>query len=670
MTRNMLADETSPYLLQHADNPVHWYPWGEEALARAQAEDKPILLSVGYAACHWCHVMAHESFEDPETADAMNRLFVNIKVDREERPDLDAIYQSALALMGQAGGWPLTMFCTPDGKPFWGGTYFPPRAGYGRPGFPDLLEHIDRIYRTEADKVATNTQGIVQAIEDMAHAQPGDLPGAADIAAIADTLAGDVDPRHGGFGSAPKFPHLPALKLLWTHGGTAARDAAVLTLDRMAQGGIYDHLGGGFARYSTDPVWLAPHFEKMLYDNAQFLEMYAVAWRATRSRLYEMRVRETVEWLAREITHADGGFFSSLDADTEGVEGRFYVWDAAEIRDALGNDYEVFAAAYNVTPDGNWDGHTILNRSAHPDLRDAGTEAQLAELRAKLLKVRDGRPRPALDDKILTDWNALTIVALVEAGMSFGEPAWLDRASRAYAFLRKNIWRDTPDGVMLYHSWRNGDARHMGTLDDYGALAKAAVTLHEATGATDYLEDAQKLIDRLNDSFAGDDGAYFFTDSSAGDVITRTRSGFDNPTPSGNGMAADVLARLFLLTGRTEYRTRAESILRVFAGEYTSHAIGYGTLLMAAGQIADAVQVTVVGNESDPETRSLLAAAWQGAAPNRTISLVAPGTELPEGHPAHGKTGAADRPAVYVCRGPVCSLPLHAAEDVLEELAR
>ncbi|MEL0212212.1 MAG: thioredoxin domain-containing protein [Novosphingobium sp.] len=395
MTQNLLADETSPYLLQHADNPVHWYPWGEAALAQAEKEQKPILLSIGYAACHWCHVMAHESFEDPDTAEVMNRLFVNIKVDREERPDLDEIYQAALSLMGEQGGWPLTMCCTPDGKPFWGGTYFPPRAGFGRPGFPDLLEHIDRIYRTEQDKVALNTTGILDAINDMAQPQPGDIPPPSMITAIARRLADEIDSEHGGFGTAPKFPQCSVLRMMWAHGDAETRAAVTLTLDRMAQGGIYDHLGGGFARYATDAAWLVPHFEKMLYDNAQLLTLYAQAWRRTENPLYRQRSEETVGWLLREMTHPEGGFYSTLDADSEGVEGKFYVWDEAEIDAVLEDEAGLFKDAYDVRPEGNWDGHTILNRSRDPELKDDTTEARLTAARKLLFAARAPRTRPA-----------------------------------------------------------------------------------------------------------------------------------------------------------------------------------------------------------------------------------------------------------------------------------
>jgi hypothetical protein len=667
-SRNMLANETSPYLLQHADNPVHWYPWGDAALARAREEKKPIMLSIGYAACHWCHVMAHESFEDDDTAAVMNELFINIKVDREERPDLDAIYQGALSLMAEQGGWPLTMFCTPEGKPFWGGTYFPPRAGMGRPGFPDLLEHIDKIYRTEEEKVQTNTGAILQALGEMANLQPGTAPGPEDITTFADAIAEQIDTRHGGFGTAPKFPQCGVLQLMWAHGSETARDAVTLTLDRMAQGGIYDHLGGGFARYSTDAAWLAPHFEKMLYDNAQLLELYALAWRGTKSPLYAQRAEETVGWLAREMTHPDGGLYATLDADSEGVEGKFYVWSEAEIDTVLGADSGPFKDAYDVRPQGNWDGHNILNRTRDPELKDADTEARLAAARAKLFEVRAPRIRPALDDKILTDWNGLMVAGLVEAAMTFERPDWLAAARNAYRFVREQLSATLADNsIELSHSWRNGEARHLATLDDYAALMTGALALHEATGEFQLLNDAGGLAAYIEGHFASPDGACFFTSDLATDVIIRTRTGFDNATPAGNGLLAIALTRMFYLTGDTVYRARATGIVEAFAGEIENNPFGYGTLLRAAGLLAGAVQVAIIGEA--PDTKALHAAAYKGAAADRIVSVISPGDALPGGHPAKGKTQVDGKATAYVCRGPVCSLPITDAAELTNALS-
>ena len=515
---NRLGEETSPYLLQHKDNPVHWQAWGPEALAQAKAEQKPILLSVGYAACHWCHVMAHESFESEATAALMNDLYVSIKVDREERPDLDAIYQSALALLGQQGGWPLTMFLTPDGHPFWGGTYFPPEQRWGRPGFPQVLRAIADTYHSDPDKVATNVAALQEALGKLALPEAGESIGPEILDRIAERLLQEVDLVHGGIGGAPKFPQMPIFELFWRawkRGGDARyREAVDITLRRMCQGGIYDHLGGGFSRYATDAEWLVPHFEKMLYDNAALLDLLALVWQESRKPLYEQRIREIVAWLLREmLTPAEPiagrrAFASALDADSEGVEGKFYVWTEAEIDEVLGADAPLFKQHYDVRPEGNWEEHTILNRSARPLLMDDATEAALAGSRAKLLARRDGRIRPGFDDKVLADWNGLMIAALARAGALFGEPAWIEAASAAFDFVRQEM---TVEG-RLRHSWRLGRARHPATLDDYANMSRAALALSEATGDKRYVAAAEGWVAILDTQYwdsAG--GGYFFT---------------------------------------------------------------------------------------------------------------------------------------------------------------
>ena len=433
MDRNRLGEETSPYLLQHKDNPVHWQPWGSEALAAAKAEDKPILLSVGYAACHWCHVMERESFENEAIAALMNEHFVCIKVDREERPDLDAIYQNALALMGEQGGWPLTMFLTPDGHPFWGGTYFPPEPRWGRPGFPQVLIAIGNAYHADKDTVAKNVAALREGLRRLEQPQSGE-GGAPEISTglfnrVAERLLREVDPLNGGIGTAPKFPQCGIFELLWRAWKRIRqepyRDAVIRTLTTISQGGIYDHLGGGYARYATDARWLVPHFEKMLYDNAELISLLTLVWQETRNPLYAQRVNETIGWLEREMTGPEGGFFSSLDADSEHEEGKFYVWSEAEIDRVLGERTALFKQFYDVAPEGNWEGHNILNRLHHPALADAETETELARCREMLLAARAPRVRPGLDDKVLADWNGLIIAALAEAGLAFERLDWL-----------------------------------------------------------------------------------------------------------------------------------------------------------------------------------------------------------------------------------------------------
>ncbi|HJQ58041.1 MAG TPA: thioredoxin domain-containing protein, partial [Vineibacter sp.] len=515
--RNRLADETSPYLLQHADNPVHWWSWGEAALAEAKRRNQPILLSVGYAACHWCHVMAHESFENADVAAVMNTSFINIKVDREERPDIDAIYQQALALLDQHGGWPLTMFCTPDGEPFWGGTYFPQPAQYGRPAFTDILHSVAEAWRDKQDAIEENRQALLQALRERAQSRAAVLPPGENafppalLSQITTRIAREVDPVWGGFGQAPKFPNTSVFERLWRSwlaGGrreTRLYDAVTVTLDRMCQGGIYDHLGGGFARYATDTEWLIPHFEKMLYDNAQLVDLLTLAWQETKSPLSRARIVETCDWALREMIAANGAFAATYDADSEGVEGKFYVWRAAEVDAVLGSDDSaLFRRVYDVRDEGNWEhGNNILHRNRSPALLSDAEEARLGALRAKLKTVRDKRVWPGWDDKVLADWNGLMIAALANAAAVFDRPDWRAAALRAF----DAVWTMMrgSDG-RLWHSWRKGAARHRGTLDDHASMARAALALFETGGDPRHLEAAGALVDVLDKHFHDAEG--------------------------------------------------------------------------------------------------------------------------------------------------------------------
>ena len=678
MAGNLLGDESSPYLLQHADNPVDWYPWGKAALDRAQELDRPILLSIGYAACHWCHVMAHESFEDPATAAVMNELFINIKVDREERPDIDTIYMTALALFGEHGGWPLTMFCTPEGKPFWGGTYFPPTSRYGRPGFPELLRHVAKIYTDEPAKVATNSQAVVAALEDMSQPEASGMIAPDAVNRAAETIASEIDPRHGGIGTAPKFPQAPILNILWRGykraGDTALRDGVLLTLDKMAQGGIYDHLGGGFARYSTDAAWLAPHFEKMLYDNAELMELYTEAWQETQNPLYAQRVSETAEWVLREMvndTPPGGGFSATIDADSEGEEGKFYVWSEAEIQTLLGDAAELFVAAYDVRMDGNWEGKTILNRTRDPELKDTDTEARLEACRQLLFEARRKRIPPALDDKVLADWNGLMIGALAKAAAVFQRPDWLAAAQAAFQFVNANMTQTDGSSERLFHAWRNGTAKHIATLDDYANMCRGGLLLFETTQMIEYVAIIQIWVETANQRYWDENaGGYYLTADDADDVITRTKNSLDNATPAGNAIMAEVLARLYHLTGRDEYRSRCESLIAAFSGEVAKNAYPYVTLINAAQFLAEGTQMIIIGDPTSAETRELLAARNRVSVPASVVSIIANGNQLSPGHPALGKTMIDGQPTAYICHGPVCSAPLtdpQALQDYLAE---
>ncbi len=655
---NRLGEATSPYLLQHRDNPVHWQPWDAAALAAARAEDKPILLSIGYAACHWCHVMAHESFENPQIADQMNAQFVSIKVDREERPDLDQIYQHALALLGQHGGWPLTMFLTPAGEPFWGGTYFPPEARHGRPGLPEVLDGVSRIWRSERDKVVGNIDALKEALAGLARPAAGPAVTAAAREQTARRLVQAFDTIHGGLGGAPKFPQAPVLDLLWRHalatGDAAARHAVLHTLTNICQGGIYDHLGGGFARYAVDAFWLVPHFEKMLYDNAQLLGLLADAYADGQNPLFRARAVETVGWLEREMLVEDV-FASSLDADSEGEEGRYYVWDAAEIDRLLGEAAPRFRLAYGVTDGGNWEGRTVLNRLPQPGLLSADQEAGLRTSADLLLAARAGRVPPGRDDKVLADWNGLMIAALARAAGVFERPDWLERAERAFGFITGTMMT----GDRLAHSWRAGRMLGLAFLDDYASMAAAALALFEHGAEQGYLRQAERWIERLDADYLDPEaGGYFQVPVAASDVLVRAKNAQDGPTPAANGVLLGVLARLHLLTGERRYLERAGQLRTAFAGEVARNPAAHAALLSATLWLDQPVQMVTIGALADPACQALRRVALAAALPAATLLSLPPGQALPAGHPALGKTQVDARPTVYVCPGQTCRLPI------------
>ncbi|UYN95333.1 MAG: thioredoxin domain-containing protein [Enhydrobacter sp.] len=666
--RNRLASETSPYLLQHADNPVHWWPWGEEAMAEARRTNRPILLSVGYAACHWCHVMAHESFESEDVAAVMNELFVNIKVDREERPDVDAIYMQALQHLDQPGGWPLTMFCTPRGEPFWGGTYFPTPARYGRPSFVDVLHGVAQAWRDKPQDIETNRAALLKALRDDATGKAA-APGTEGVAVpmslldeVAARLAQAVDPVWGGVGQAPKFPAPYLFENIWrawlrNRDNTRLRDAVVVTLDRMCQGGIYDHLGGGFARYATDNEWLIPHFEKMLYDNAQMVDLLTLVWQETRSPLHAARIAETCDWMLREMVAGNGGFAASYDADSDGVEGKFYVWDSAEIDAALGDaDGAFFRRTYDVTDAGNWEHRNILHRNRTPALLSDDEERRLAGLRARLKTVRDGRVWPGWDDKVLADWNGLAIAALANAGTVFERTDWLEAATRAWRCVM-DLMRD--DDGRLFHSLRAGKRRHRGTLDDYANMARASIALHEATGDASCLDAATQLVTIVDRHFADPaGGGYFATADDAADLIVRTRHCHDNAVPAGNATLVGVFARLWALTGDAAWRDKAERQVAAFAGELQTNLFPLMTLLNGHETLQGLVELVIVGDPADPATRALHRAVHGRSLPNKVVRPLRPDAVLPAGHPARGKGLVRGQPALYVCRHMTCEAPI------------
>ena len=660
---NRLAHETSPYLLQHKHNPVDWWPWGTEALAEAKRTNKPILLSVGYAACHWCHVMAHESFEDAKTAEVMNDLFVNIKVDREERPDIDQIYMSALHHLGEHGGWPLTMFLTPNAEPFWGGTYFPNTARYGKPAFADLLREVERVFRENPQSVEQNRSALMARL--MASARPTErvVIAAPDLDRAADQLLSLIDPVNGGIRGAPKFPQSMMLEFLWRAGertNNNRRFAAVeLTLARICEGGIYDHLGGGFSRYSVDERWLVPHFEKMLYDNALLLELLAVAYLRSRNDLFRRRAHETVAWLTREMITPEGAFCASLDADSEGEEGKFYVWSLDEVTSALGSDEAAFFAAhYDVTAEGNFEGHNILNRLKHIP-RSMEDEQRLTPSREKLLSLREKRVRPGLDDKILADWNGLMIAALVNAGLALDEPLWLEMAARAFLFIDAKM----AHGDRLGHSWRAGKLLVPGLASDHAAMIRAALALHEATGEQAYLERALAWQATLDRHYANpENGGYFLTADDAVGLVVRPNSTSDDATPNPNALAAQNLIRLALFTGQHAWRDKADRLFEGIAASAGENLYAHLALLNALDLRLRGAEIVVAGE--DERANELLAAARKLAFFDRVVLRASPA--LAPDHPAHDKVDVAAQSAAFICVGETCSLPVREPDAIAE----
>ncbi|ARN80991.1 thioredoxin domain-containing protein [Methylocystis bryophila] len=676
MSGNELHRAASPYLLQHADNPVHWRLWGPEALQEARRLRKPILLSVGYAACHWCHVMAHESFEDPDTAAVMNELFVNIKVDREERPDIDHLYMTALQALGQRGGWPLTMFLTPEGEAFWGGTYFPKSDQYGRPAFVSVLQRVAEAFHKEPATIVQNTKAIRERLQEAAASGSASRSFAfppAQLIELATRIAQAMDPVDGGLKGAPKFPNTPVLEFLWRAGARGGpsvfRDLVALTLTKMSQGGIYDHLGGGFARYSTDARWLAPHFEKMLYDNALLLEMLALCHKQTGDDLFRRRVVETVEWLRREMTAPDGAFCASLDADSEGAEGRFYVWTFGEIVAALGEeDARFLGAFYDASPEGNWHdesrGETviILNRLGSPAATPE-EEARLAALCEKLRLTREGRPRPGLDDKIMADWNGLMIAALVKAALAFEEPDWIVMAARAYDFIvAKCAFHDEEGRLRLAHSWRAEALVSPGLALDHAAMMGAALALHEARNALtnpaprrDYLADAKAWAEAL-ESYHRDPqtGLLCMAARDARDLILRLSPTADDAIPNAHGVYLSALVRLAAQTGEDKWRERADALFAALTPAIEANFFGHLACLNALDSRLRAKTIVMIG----PERQKLLAAALRLPYFDRIV-VDADGSRPPSALEAAQWKAAKDKAgAAFVCAGETCSLPV------------
>jgi uncharacterized protein len=681
---NRLAGETSPYLLQHAHNPVDWHPWGEEALARSKSEDKPILLSIGYSACHWCHVMERESFEDEEIARLMNENFVNIKVDREERPDLDQIYMNAVQMMTRHGGWPLTVFLTPDLVPFYGGTYFPPEDRHQMPGFPRILIAVSEAYRARPEEVRQSAWEILSELRRMGAAQESSeniTTQLLDGAYLG--LSRSYDPRNGGFGSAPKFPSSMNLEfMLRTYkrtGDARALEMATHTCRRMAEGGMYDQLGGGFHRYSTDARWLVPHFEKMLYDNALLARLYLHAYQATGEDFFRRVAEETLGYVKREMTDESGAFYSTQDADSEGVEGKFFVWDMEEVESLLGpSDARLFCACFDVTAGGNFEERNILHveKSVEEVAREQNVTAEkLREViergRGILFTERERRVKPGRDEKVITGWNGLMLEAFAEAAAVLGREDYREAAERSAEFILRSL---TKDGLLL-HVYKDGAAKHVGFLDDYAYVASALVTLYETTGSLRRLVEARALADKMVEEFWDEEGGGFFYNGRSGEkLIVRNKDYFDNATPSGNSVAAECLLRLSVLTGEEGYSRKAVNVLRLVRDAVERYPSAFGYALGAMDfHLSTPKEVAIVSprDGGSEDARSLAREVWARYLPNKVLvqssESDARASELVP--LLRERTAQGGRATAYVCEHYSCRQPVNTPEELAAQLS-
>jgi hypothetical protein len=659
---NRLAAASSPYLLQHADNPVDWFPWGDEALDKAKVEDKPIFLSIGYAACHWCHVMERESFEDPDTAAYMNEHFVSIKVDREERPDIDGIYMDAVQAMTGSGGWPLSAFLTPDGTPFWAGTYLPPEPQHGMLSFRDVLEGIARAWRDRREEILAGRSQMVEVLGRTGQLTASRDPLSDEVRRSAfSAIRGSFDERWGGFGRAPKFPQPMVLGFLLRMATRGTRDALGMvtrTLDAMSAGGIHDHVGGGFARYSTDEKWHVPHFEKMLYDNAQLAQIYTHSWLQTRNEDHRLVAERTLEYLLREMQHPEGGFFSSQDADSEGVEGRFFTWTWDELRELVG---EPVAVAFGASPGGNWEGTNVL---WHPSKAD-----RIEEARTVLFEARQLRVPPATDDKILATWNGLAIRAFAEAGRAFANPALVEAAVRAGEFATAHLMREGK----LRRSWRDGVVGGPGFADDHALLGLAFLTLYETTFDLRWFTAARRLADELVESFLDEErGGFYQTSKHHERLVVRPKELYDNPTPSGNSAGAELLLRLSLLEGDVEMERAGVSALRLVRDLMAQAPAAFGHALCALDlYLGPSREIAISGEPSDPRTQALVDEVHSKRfLPNVVIAVAPEDDQEAAGKVAllRGRKGEDGKPTAYVCERFACLLPVTEPSDLAEQL--
>ena len=676
---NHLIHESSPYLLQHADNPVDWYPWGAEALEKAWVEEKPIFLSIGYAACHWCHVMAHESFEDPATANLMNNNFVNIKVDREERPDLDSIYMSFVVATTGQGGWPMSVFLTPKGKPFYGGTYFPPTRRQNLPSFREVLETVARLWDSDRAALLSSSENLSRSLQTRPAAQASGIELAPEVLEqVTRTIAHSYDWQNGGWGGAPKFPQPMSIEFLLrqgSRGDQASLDMATHALQSMRRGGMYDLLGGGFARYSVDPTWLIPHFEKMLYDNAQLALVYLHAHLLTGEPGFREVCEDTLDFVLREMTHPQGGFYSSLDADSEGEEGKYYLWTQDEIRSALTDlqETDLFMAAYGVSEVPNFEGKNILRRSQTDatlaeqfDLPADSIPVKLTDLKARLLERRSQRVRPKTDDKVLVSWNALMLTAFSEAGRALGKQEYIDAAIKNGDFILGNMLKDG----QLMRSWREGVARHTAYLEDHAGLALGLLSLYQTDPNPGWYQSAIGLVQQMLVHFQDPSGGFFDTRADQEALLYRPKDIQDNATPSGNVLAAMALLQLATYEGRSDWRTLAEGMLSSNLEMMIRYPTAFAQWLCAADFTLGPVQeVVILGDPADPAAQRLLKPLRTGYHPHQVLAASA--YPPPAGSPAllNDRALLNGKPTAYVCQGFNCRQPVNTPEEMLALLA-
>jgi hypothetical protein len=677
---NHLIHENSPYLLQHAENPVEWYPWGEEALAKARLENKPIFLSIGYAACHWCHVMEHESFTDPETAALMNENFVNIKVDREERPDLDSIYMQATVAMTGSGGWPMSVFLTPDLRPFFAGTYFPPVRRYNMPSFKEVLLSIVRAWREDYQEVERVGNQVLEYIRSPLNKPPQRYDITAEaLEAAAKNLLDTYDWGYGGWGAAPKFPQPMAIEFLLRRASADSPQrpqilkAVIHALGAMSRGGMYDVVGGGFCRYSVDNFWRTPHFEKMTYDNALLSLAYLHGYLLTGDKNFRRICEETLDFVLRELTHSSGGFFSSLDADSDGEEGKFYVWTQDELENVLGVDFDFFKSAYGVSPMGNWEGKTILQRAlddatlaARFKLDPEQLQQKLASCHSRLLQARSARIRPATDDKVLVMWNALMLKAFAEAARYLNRADYLQAAIRNARFLLENLYINH----RLHRSWREGRAKHNAYLEDYAALILALLSLYQSDPNVEWYLSALKLADEMLEHFADPNGGFFDTRDDHETLLVRPKDIQDNATPSGNALAATALLELAAYGDRPAWRDIAEEMLSSVYGVMLRYPTAFAQWLCAADFAAGpAYEVAIIGDLERLETKDLLSALWKSYRPRQVTAISS--YPPPPGAPALLKDRPLlnNLPTVYVCQGFICRQPVNSPAEMEAQLA-